>query len=136
VPATGVFLCGSNLPHHPSHIRTRYRNWPKVSNARSSATCVTLPFEARYLICTHSRGIISSGQMGEPLLGGGQPETVIYRSEELPDSRSRTFQVRDEVAPRNSKWGQAGESRVLTTTATERIPTSARWALARGEPVG
>ncbi len=74
--------------------------------------------------------------MGEPLLGGGQPETVIYRSEELPDSRSRTFQVRDEVAPRNSKWGQAGESRVLTTTATERIPTSARWALARGEPVG
>jgi hypothetical protein len=53
---------------------------------------------------------------------------VERRLEELPDSRSCIPDVReadwerDRVAPRNSKWGQAGESRVLTTTATESIP--------------
>jgi hypothetical protein len=45
------------------------------------------------------------------------------RSEELPDSQSPSG---DKVAPRNSKWGQAGESRVLTTTATESTPAVAR----------
>ena len=67
--------------------------------------------------------------VGEPPLAG------MLRLEELPDSHPRAL-ARGEVAPRNSKWGQAGESRVLTTTATESIPASAVPVLVRGEPVG
>jgi hypothetical protein len=78
----------------------------------------------------------ASGEMGEPSLGGRSLSAAVCGLEELPDSLSRLWQAWDKVAPRNSKWGQAGENRVLTTTATESIPASARRALVRGEPVG
>jgi hypothetical protein len=67
--------------------------------------------------------------MGEPSLGSGSLCGGCL--EELPDSQSclwgayRANRERDKVAPRNGKWGQAGESRVLTTTATESIPADA-----------
>jgi len=61
--------------------------------------------------------------MGEPSLGSAG------WLEELPDSWPRSSGGSPwelgKVATRNRKWGQAGESRVLTTTTTERIPASA-----------
>jgi len=82
-----------------------------------------------YLIQGGSRGIIWPRQMGEPSLSG---ESCL---EELPDSQRQVLsrprstwvdQGVGKVAPRNQKWGQAGESRVLTTTATEKIPARAQ----------
>jgi hypothetical protein len=44
-----------------------------------------------YLMWAPTRGIICSGQMGEPSLGGDLLATTIDLLEELPDSRSRTY---------------------------------------------